>query len=229
MDRVLLIDDDRQLAEMLVTWCKRRNLAVEARATVAAGMAALRSGLPDVLVLDVMLPDGDGIEVCREVRNAWPDLPILMLTARGDPTDCVVGLKMGADDYLSKPFDPNVLEARIRALLRRVRRGPAVGTVLRFEGLEIDQRTMTVRRNGQEIELTSHQFQVLCALAVRAGIVLDRAQLSAAVGEGLGDAWDRTIDVHISRIRAAIEDDPKSPRYIRTIRGHGYLFTKGGQ
>jgi len=226
-DQVLLIDDDQRLARMLTAWLKGRGVQLTARHTAAQGTSALRTGRYDLLLLDLMLPDADGLDVCREVRRSHPHLPVLMLTARGDPTDRVIGLEVGADDYLGKPFDPRELLARIRALLRRVRRGPAVGSVLRFGDLELDRGALEARRQGAPLGLTARQFQILWALASRAGRVLDRAQLSKAIGEGSGDPLDRTIDVHVSRIRAAIEADPRRPRFIKTVRGVGYLFVDG--
>lgn len=223
-DHVLLIDDDQRLAAMLTTWLKGRGVVLTARSTAAAGLSALRTGRADLLLLDLMLPDADGLDVCREVRRSHPDLPVLMLTARGDPTDRVIGLEVGADDYLGKPFDPRELLARIRALLRRVRRGPSVGAVLRFGALELDRGALCARRDGVSLDLTARQFQIVWALASRAGRVLDRAQLARAAGDASGDLLDRTIDVHVSRIRAAIEPDPRRPRYIKTVRGVGYLF-----
>jgi two-component system phosphate regulon response regulator OmpR len=223
-DQVLLIDDDQRLASMLTSWLGSRGITLTARHTASTGTSALRVGRYDLLLLDLMLPDADGLDVCRAVRASHPHLPILMLTARGDPTDRVIGLEVGADDYLPKPFDPRELLARVRAILRRVRRGPSVGTVLRFGALELDHGALEVRVHGTPKPLTARQFQVLWALASRSGRVLDRAQLNAAIGEGGGDPLDRTIDVHISRIRAAIESDPRRPRYLKTVRGMGYLF-----
>jgi DNA-binding response OmpR family regulator len=178
----------------------------------------------DALVLDLMLPDMDGLEVCRKVR-AGSDLPILMLTARGDATDRVVGLELGADDYLPKPFDPRELLARLRAILRRRSPGRAAD-VLRFGRLEIDRGARVVRLEGEERPLTSYQFALLIAFAERPGRVMSRDELMDLVkGEQL-EAFDRSIDVHVSRIRAAIEDDPKRPRRIITVRGAGYVFAK---
>ena len=227
-DQVLLIDDDQKLAAMLTAWLGSRGVALTVRHTAAGGLSALRHTRPDLLLLDLMLPDADGLDVCRTVRAQHPHLPILMLTARGDPTDRVIGLEVGADDYLPKPFDPRELLARIRAILRRVRRGPSTEQVLRFGPLTLDRGALQAHRDGQSIELTARQFQILWALAQRAGRVLDRSQLSAAIGERAGDPLDRTIDVHISRIRAAIEDDPRRPRYLKTVRGAGYLFVDPG-
>ncbi len=221
-DRVLILDDDDRLAAMLGTYLGERGLVVDHRPDVASGLEALRRGRYDALVLDVMLPDGDGFDVCRTVR-AESTLPILMLTARGDELDRIIGLELGADDYLPKPFNPRELLARLRAILRRAS-PQAVADVLRFGSLEIDRGARSVRLSGEERRLTSHQFELLVALAERAGRVLSREQLMQAVrGEDL-EAFDRSIDVHISRIRAAIEADPRQPRRILTVRGVGYVF-----
>jgi len=171
-----------------------------------------------------MLPDIDGFEVCRTIRTR-AETPILMLTARGEEMDRVVGLEIGADDYLPKPFSPRELQARIRAILRRSR-APAADVALRFGRLAIDRESRTVRVDGEEKILTSYQFDLLAALADNAGRVLNRERLLDLVkGEEL-EAFDRSIDVHISRIRAAIEDDPRHPRRIITVRGAGYVFAK---
>jgi DNA-binding response OmpR family regulator len=171
-----------------------------------------------------MLPAVDGLDICRTLR-AKSDMPVLMLTARGDPLDRVVGLELGADDYLPKPFEPRELLARLRAILRR-RVGQGQSQVLQFGRLEIDKGAREVRLDGQRKTLTGHQFALLLALAERAGRVLSReALMELTKGEALED-FDRSIDVHISRLRAAIEDDPKHPRRIVTLRGAGYVFAK---
>ena len=178
----------------------------------------------DAVVLDLTLPDLDGLEVCRRIR-ARSDVPVLMLTARGDTMDRVVGLELGADDYLPKPFEPRELLARLRAILRRRDRPGAAG-ILRFGRLEIDRDARRVRVDGADRSLTAHQFGLLLALAERAGRVLTRDTLMDLVkGEEL-EAFDRSIDVHVSRIRAAIEDDPRHPRRLLTIRGAGYVFAR---
>lgn len=222
-ERVLIIDDDRKLAEMLVEYLNARGYQAESRGDARSGTACLRAQGADAVVLDVMLPDADGFEVCRRLR-AESDVPILMLTARGEPTDRIVGLELGADDYLPKPFDPRELLARLRAILRR--RSPRPANVLRFGTLEIDVDARVVRRDGTPRALTSYQFDLLVALARSAGRALSRdALLERVKGESL-EAFDRSIDVHVSRIRAAIEDDPKQPKRILTLRGVGYLFTR---
>ena len=230
MTRLLMIEDDGALAEMVGTYLGRTGMTLDHRESAAAGLAAALRGGYDAVILDLMLPDGDGLEICRAIR-ARADVPILMLTARGEEADRIVGLEIGADDYLPKPFNPRELLARLRAILRR-RAGEsgggrtAAGETLRFGRLVIDRAARRVLVDSAERPLTGHQFDLLCALAESAGRVLSREQLMERVrGETL-EAFDRSIDVHVSRIRAAIEDDPKQPRRIITLRGAGYLFTR---
>ena len=227
MTRLLMIEDDRALAGMVATYLGRAGMTLEHRESAEAGRAAALEGGYDAVVLDLMLPDGDGLALCRAIR-ARSDVPILMLTARGDEADRIVGLEIGADDYLPKPFNPRELLARLRAILRR-RAGEgsrAQAETLRFGRLAIDRAARRVLVDGEERPLTGHQFDLLCALAESAGRVLSREQLMDRVrGEAL-EAFDRSIDVHVSRIRAAIEDDPKNPRRIVTMRGAGYVFTR---
>ena len=223
-ERLLIIDDDARLAAMVSDYLTAAGFVVERRFTGRDGLAALDGAAFDAVILDVMLPDIDGFEVCRTIR-ARAETPILMLTARGEEMDRVVGLEIGADDYLAKPFSPRELQARIRAILRRGR-GAASAAALRFGRLAIDRESRAVRVDGEEKALTSYQFDLLVALADNAGRVLNRERLLDLVkGEEL-EAFDRSIDVHISRIRAAIEDDPKHPRRIITVRGAGYVFAK---
>ena len=222
--RILLIEDDRRLAEILGDHLGEAGFSVSVAGDGRTGLSRLQAEPHDALVLDLMLPDLDGLEVCRQLRT-FSDVPVLMLTARGDAMDRVVGLEIGADDYLPKPFEPRELLARLRAILRRRDRS-SPGRVLRFGRLEIDRDARRVRVNGAERPLTGHQFAVLVALAERAGRVLSRDTLMDLVkGEEL-EAFDRSIDVHVSRIRAAIEDDPRRPRRLLTVRGAGYVFAK---
>ena len=226
--RILMIEDDASLASMVGEYLHASGMQVEAAHDAAAGLDALSRMKPDAVILDVMLPDLDGFEVCRRIR-AGSGVPILMLTARGDDTDRIVGLELGADDYLPKPFNPRELLARIRAILRRGVGGarPGAGEVMRFGRLEIDLASRRVALGGEPCALTGYQFDVLCALASNAGRVMSRESLMDRLrGEAL-EAFDRSIDVHVSRIRAAIEDDPRRPRRIITVRGAGYVFASG--
>ncbi len=225
---LLLIDDDARLTEMLSEYLGAAGFTSDAAPSLAAGRARLAEHAYDALVLDLMLPDGDGLDLCRELR-ARPEtrqLPLLMLTARGEPTDRIVGLELGADDYLPKPFEPRELLARLKALLRRAQPAAASTEVLRFGKLEIDLGERAVRVGGRHCELTGHQFELLVVLAQRAGRVLSREQIMDALNGSTLEAFDRSIDVHISRLRAAIEDDPKAPRRVLTVRGAGYVFAK---
>ncbi len=228
-DSVLMIEDDENLSSMLAEYLREFGFELVACPNASEGLAELEKARYSALILDVMLPDLDGFEVCRRVRSdsAHWGLPILMLTARGDETDRIVGLELGADDYLPKPFNPRELLSRLRAIMRR--HGPSESeraSTLRFGALAIDRAARVVRLSGKELNFTSHQFELLLALAQSAGRVLSRDQLMERIaGESL-EAFGRSIDVHISRIRAAIEDDPKHPRRIITVRGAGYVFAR---
>jgi DNA-binding response OmpR family regulator len=221
--RILLVEDDHRLAEMVAEYLGEAGFRVSRAASGAAGLEKLAREPYDALVLDLMLPDMDGLDLCRQLRTR-SDIPVLMLTARGDSADRVVGLEIGADDYLPKPFQPRELLARLRAILRR--RGASAAPIMRFGRLEIDRDARAVRLDGAEKAITGYQFALLVALAENAGRVLTREQLmELAKGEAL-EAFDRSIDVHVSRLRAAIEDDAKRPRRIVTVRGAGYVFAK---
>jgi two-component system, OmpR family, phosphate regulon response regulator OmpR len=222
--RILLIEDDHRLAEMVTRYLGEFGFSVTASPSGGSGIGLhTREGF-DAVILDLMLPDMDGLEVCRRLR-AGADTPILMLTARGDATDRIVGLEMGADDYLPKPFEPRELLARLRSILRRTK-GERHSEVLRFGRLEIDADARQVRLDGEPRALTGYQFALLLALAQRAGRVMSREALMDMVKNERLEAFDRSIDVHISRIRAAIEDDPKKPHRVITVRGAGYVFAK---
>ena len=225
-ERILMIEDDRALAAMVVEYLGKGGMEVVAREDAAGGLSTLARGGFDAVILDVMLPDGDGFEVCRTIR-AKSSIPIVMLTARGEETDRIVGLELGADDYLPKPFNPRELLARLKAVLRRSGAPrPSADSVLRFGRLEVDRDARVVRVEGEEKLLTAYQFDLLCALAEAAGRVMTRDMLMNRVRGSDHEAFDRSIDVHVSRIRAAIEDDPANPRRILTIRGTGYVFAK---
>ena len=234
--QLLMIEDDARLAQMVGEYLGQSGLQVTHRADGKSGLAQLQGPdagpLPDLVILDLLLPDMDGLEVCRRIRSLQghaAQVPVLMLTAKGDPMDRIIGLELGADDYLPKPFEPRELLARIRAILRRRTDGgnaTAATQVLRFGTLEIDRDARTVTVAGELADLTSYQFDLLVALAERAGRVLTRDQIMEAVRGRELEAFDRSIDVHMGRIRAAIEADAKNPRRILTVRGVGYVFAK---
>ena len=223
-ERILLIEDDLRLSALVAEWLSEAGFDVLRADNGRTGLATHARGDVDAIILDLMLPDMDGLEICRRLRVRF-DTPILILTARGGAMDRVVGLETGADDYLPKPFEPRELLARLRAILRR-RRGGREGDVLRFGQLEIDRGAREVRVGGEPRPLTSHQFALVLTLAEHAGQVLSREALVDRIkGEAL-DGVERSIDVHISRIRGLIESDPRHPRRIITVRGAGYVFAK---
>ena len=232
VQQVLMIEDDARLAGMVATYLAPHGFEVRHAASAQAGIATLEQDGDAIalVLLDLMLPDADGLDVCRRIRTLAAPLravPIMMLTAKGDPFDRVVGLEIGADDYLPKPFEPRELLARLRAVLRR----PPLAAepesrVLRFGRLTIDLGARVAQLDGDARALTAYQFDLLVALAERAGRVLSREQLLDAVKGQAFDPFDRSIDVHIGRLRAAIEDDARQPRRIITVRGAGYVFAR---
>ena len=284
---ILLIDDDRRLADMVGRYLGQAGFAVQHQGTAREGLAALGQQVPGLVLLDLMLPDGDGLDVCRQIRQmtgAAATVPVLMLTARGETTDRIVGLEIGADDYLPKPFEPRELLARVRALLRRAsaphaadpaagdagQGGAAIGAgahgaaaqsggvpasggagvaagsaatqggaaargasvadddppVLVLDDLEIDEGAREVRVAGEKRTLTSYQFDLLLALAHHAGRVMSRERLMDLVKGAPLEAFDRSIDVHVGKIRQAIETDPRQPVRLLTVRGMGYVFAR---
>ena len=231
--QLLMIEDDARLAQMVSEYLTQSGFSVAHALDGAKGLAQMQQQAPDLVVLDLMLPDIDGLEVCRRIRSlpgGLAKVPILMLTAKGDPMDRIIGLEIGADDYLPKPFEPRELLARIRAVLRRrgdnITSATAPAALLRFGSLEIDRDARSVTVGGAPADLTSYQFDLLIALAERAGRVLTRDQIMEAVRGRELEAFDRSIDVHMGRIRAAIEADAKNPKRILTVRGVGYVFAK---
>lgn len=222
---ILMIEDDPRLAEMVIDYLTQNSFKLELAPTGAEGIEKHDHGNYDAVILDLMLPDMDGLDICRHIRS-HSSTPILMLTARGDAMDRIIGLEMGADDYLPKPFEPRELLARLRAILRR---GPQTSThpdTLRFGRLEIDTDARQIKVENVEQTLTSYQFELLHILAKNAGRVMSRDAIMDQMKHEALEAFDRSIDVHISRIRSVIEDDPKNPRRIITIRGAGYVFAK---
>jgi len=226
VERILLVEDDPRLADMLAEYLGQAGFRVTVAPLGATALERLAGAEYEAVVLDLMLPDMDGLDICRQLRTQ-SDTPVLMLTARGEPIDRILGLELGADDYLPKPFQPRELLARLRAILRRGSRARAPGEKpMTFGRLEIDTAAHLVRLDGVQCELTGYQYDLLVTLAKNAGRVLSRdALLDAVKGEQL-ESFDRSIDVHVSRIRAAIEDNPKKPRRVITVRGSGYVFAK---
>ncbi len=228
MSHLLLIDDDLRLTDMVSGYLRNNGYTVDTAGNLAAGRERLKQTPYDALVLDLMLPDGDGLDFTRELRSQprTRRLPLLMLTARGEPMDRIVGLEIGADDYLPKPFEPRELLARVKALLRRAAPDRGDEEVLVCGRLEVDLGARQARLAGQTCDLTSHQFELLTVLAKSPGRVLTRDQIMDSLKGHPLEAFDRSIDVHISRIRALIEDDPKNPKRVLTVRGAGYVFAK---
>ena len=223
---VLLIDDDERLGQLLTDYLGRFGFTVTAATHPEEGLRVLKNTQPEILILDVMLPDMDGFAVCRRVRET-SSIPIIMLTARGDVMDRIVGLELGADDYLPKPFEPRELVARIQAVLRR--RAPlAAGDVLRAGELEIDLTARAVRLAGDDLVLTTAEFELLALLVRNRGRVLTRDRILDETRGLDWEAFDRSIDVLVSRLRQKLGDDSKKPSFIRTVRGTGYTFIGGG-
>ena len=226
---VLLVEDDRKLADLTREYLAGHGVEVT---HVADGRLGLEQGLRgrwDAVLLDLMLPGLDGLSVCRELR-ARSDVPILVLTARGEEADKVMGLELGADDYLAKPFSPRELLARLRAVTRRAKgkAGPPTAAV-QVGGLQLDPAARRAVLDGRELALTGYEFDLLRALAERAGRILSREQLMELAKGSAEEAFDRSIDVHVSWLRQKLGDDPKRPRLIKTVRGAGYLLAGDGE
>lgn len=223
----LLVEDDLKLARLTAEYLSGHGVVVTHVADGKRGLDEALRGRWDVVLLDLMLPGRDGLEICREIR-ARSDQPIIVLTARGEEADRVMGLELGADDYLAKPYSPRELLARIRAVTRRAkgRAGPR-SEPLSVGALHVDPGARRVTLDGEEIALTGYEFDLLRALAERAGRILSREQLMELVRGTADEAFDRSIDVHVSRLRQKLGDDPKRPRLIKTVRGVGYLLSSG--
>lgn len=223
--RALLIDDDERLNALVTSYLQRFGISVRAFSHPEPGFRALKDDSPDIVILDVMLPDIDGFTLCRKIREI-SRVPIVMLTARGDVTDRIVGLDLGADDYLAKPFEPRELLARIQAVLRR---GWPTGHSerIRIGVLELNLAKRSAALDGRDLELTSAEFELLGVLVRNRGRILSRDRIMDQTRGIDWDAFDRSIDVHISRLRQKLGDDPKHPEFIRTVRGAGYIFVGG--
>jgi two-component system OmpR family response regulator len=222
--RVLIIDDDTRLYELLAKYLGANGVAATHALDGRRGLAALEAGVFDAVLLDVMMPGLDGLEVCRRIREK-SRVPVIMLTAKGDETDRVVGLELGADDYVAKPFSPRELLARLRAVLRRSQ-PEVLSETLRIGDISIEVNARQVRIGPEAIELTGIEFDILMALARRPGRVVPRDTLLSDAGRGDVSVGDRTVDVHVSHLRRKLGDDPRSPRLIKTVRGVGYVLAK---
>jgi DNA-binding response OmpR family regulator len=221
--RVLCIDDDRRLFELLASYLGDNGVRLEHAPDGRQGLATLERGVFDAVLLDVMMPGIDGLEVCRRIREK-SRVPVIMLTAKGDETDRVVGLELGADDYVPKPFSPRELLARLRAVLRRA--GPAGEPPVVVGTISVDVSAREVKVSGKAVELTGIEFDLLVALARRPGRVVPREVLLEEAGRGDVTVNDRTVDVHVSHVRRKLGDDPRSPRLIKTVRGVGYVLAR---
>jgi DNA-binding response OmpR family regulator len=220
--KILIIDDDEKLNKLLVSYLSKFNFHVDAMTHPENALLKLKSSQPDLIILDIMLPGMDGFEVCKRIRKDYT-IPVIMLTARGDVTDRIVGLEIGADDYLPKPFEPRELVARIQSVIRRSRKNEP-GSITKIGDLEIDHDTHAVKIGGKEIELTTMEFELLSLFAKNPNIVLNRDVIYERIKGLDSETYDRSIDVMISRIRQKMNDDPKNPRYLKTVWGSGYKF-----
>jgi two-component system phosphate regulon response regulator OmpR len=223
--RALLIDDDERLNGLVTSYLQRFGVSVRSFAHPEDGFQALKNDCPDIVILDVMLPDIDGFTLCRKIRE-FSRVPIVMLTARGDVMDRIVGLDLGADDYLAKPFEPRELLARIQAVLRRT--APSEQSErIRIGNLDVNWSKRSVSIEGRDLALTSAEFELLGVLVRNRGRILSRNRIMDQTRGVDWDAFDRSIDVHISRLRQKLGDDPRHPAFIRTVRGSGYIFVGG--
>jgi len=223
---ILVVDDEADLVDLISYNLKKEGFSVDSALDGETALTKIRKGKYDLVVLDLMLPGIQGIELCRILRNdpKTESLPVIMLTAKGEEVDKILGLEMGADDYVTKPFSPRELLARVKAVLRRSMEKPAPGKILKAGELVIDKERYTVSVRGKSIKLSATEFKLLLFLAERKGKVFNREQLLDAVWSDEAFVEPRTVDVHIRRLRAHIEEDPAHPRYIKTLRGIGYFF-----
>lgn len=220
--RILIIDDDVNLNALLTEYFQGFGHTLSSATTAAAGRQQLRRELPDLLILDVMLPDTDGLTLCREFRAEY-DVPIIMLTARGEIADKVMGLELGADDYVAKPFEPRELVARIQSVIRRTQ-DRVQNVALVCDGLRVEAETRRVELDGNDVELTTTEFELLIDLMQSRGRVMSRDRLIERLRGFDADVYDRSVDMLVSRLREKLGDDPKRPRFIRTVRMGGYQF-----
>ena len=223
---ILIVDDEADLVELVSYNLKKEGFTVDSASGGEAALTKMRKDKYDLVILDLMLPGIQGLELCRILRNnpKTAGLPIIMLTAKGEEVDRILGLEMGADDYITKPFSPRELVARVRAVLRRSTEKPLTEKILKIGELELDRERYTVSSKGKPIKLSATEFKLLLFLAERKGKVFSRGQLLDAIWRDEAFVEPRTVDVHIRRLRAHIEEDPANPRYIKTMRGLGFLF-----
>ena len=225
MASILIVEDEPELVKVLRSYLEQAGFTVFSAFRGDTGLSTWEHKRPDLVILDLNLPGMDGLDVAREIRRK-ADTPIIMLTARIEETDQLIGLELGADDYITKPFSPRIVVARVRALLRRSEAGPSAPKILRAADLEIDLDAHTLLRSGATIEVTPTEFNLLAALASQPGRAFSRLQLLEASQGTAYEGYERTIDAHIKNLRAKIEPDPKNPRYIETVFGVGYRFSK---
>jgi phosphate regulon transcriptional regulator PhoB len=226
LKHILAVDDEADLLELITYNLKKEGFSVDSAPDGETALLKIKKGRYDLVILDLMLPGIQGMELCRILRNdpKTEALPVIMLTAKGEEVDKILGLEMGADDYITKPFSPRELIARVKAVLRRSMEKPAPEKILQVGGLMIDRERYTVTVKGKPIKLSATEFKLLLFLAERKGKVFNREQLLDAVWSDEAFVEPRTVDVHIRRLRAQIEEDPAHPRYVKTLRGIGYFF-----
>lgn len=223
---ILVVDDEADIIELVSYNLKKEGYIVDSASDGETALTKIRKGRYNLMILDLMLPGIQGVELCRILRNdpKTERLPIIMLTAKGEEVDRVLGLEMGADDYMSKPFSPRELIARVKAVLRRVTEKPVTENILKAGELDIDRERYTVSVKGKPVKLSATEFKLLLFLAERKGRVFSRDQLLDAVWRDEAFVEPRTVDVHIRRLRSHIEEDPSNPKYVKTLRGIGYFF-----
>ncbi|MFP5306450.1 MAG: response regulator [Gammaproteobacteria bacterium] len=227
--KVLLVDDDQRLREMVAEYLRRHGIDADGAGSAAAARRCLQRGRYDLVVLDLMLPDEDGIAVCRRLRQESAQVPIIILSAKGDDVDRIVGLEIGADDYLAKPCNLRELVACIFSVLRRARQRPGIAAdgrpdTVRIGELELDLWARSLRRHGEPVRITTGEYQLLEVLVTHSRRVLNRDELMALATGRRGDAFSRSVDILVSRLRHVLEPDPAAPRYIQTVWGRGYMF-----
>ncbi|MBN8710231.1 MAG: DNA-binding response regulator [Verrucomicrobia bacterium 61-8] len=227
---IAVVDDHREIRELLVRYLGEHGYKVSAAENAAGFRRLLESGMPDLVVLDIMMPGDDGLVLCRELRARF-SVPIIFLTAMADDTDRIIGLEMGADDYLTKPFNPRELLARIKAVLRRTQSMPPTREAVQSEKITFGPKSLDVNRrevvghDGVAVPLSHAEFRLLCVFLERPGVILSRDQLLDLTSGRVAEVWDRSIDNQVSRLRRKIEDDPSQPEFIKTCWGDGYQFT----